>query len=148
MSMRCRRCDLRTQYITVSRRRIFRGLPRPTRFLLWSWGHNRVLTSQGLLKLMWGLRDDKPLLRLFIDVVKRLWLIVPVESIVESISSILKEVFGTHRIRDPSVTSLKSLGRKQQLAGQFGAEAQCYAAGGGRCDRSSFISILSGLKNS
>ena len=53
-------------------------------------------TSQGLLKALWRLREDKPLLRAYIDVVKRLWLLFPVESVVESMSSILKEVFGTH----------------------------------------------------
>ena len=58
--------------------------------------HHQFIPQQ-LLKLLWNQREQKPLLRAYIDLVKRLWLIYPAESVVESMSSILKEVFGTHR---------------------------------------------------
>ena len=53
--------------------------------------------NRALLKEMWQDAKQKPSLKPFLELVIRLWLIAPAESVVESMGSVLKEVFGTHR---------------------------------------------------
>ena len=58
--------------------------------------------NQDLLKLLWNKQDNVPDLRPFIQLVIRLWLISPPESVVESMGSVIQEVFGAHRQLDHS----------------------------------------------
>ena len=53
--------------------------------------------NRKLLKLLWQEAKVKPAIKSYINLVIRLWLIAPAESVVESMGSVLKEVFGTHR---------------------------------------------------
>ena len=58
--------------------------------------------NQDLLKMLWKKQDDIPELRPFVRLVIRLWLISPPESVVESMGSVIQEVFGAHRQLDHS----------------------------------------------
>ena len=55
------------------------------------------LSNQQLLKELWARARTEPRLQPYLDTVVRLWLIVPAESVVESMASVAKEVFGLHR---------------------------------------------------
>ncbi|KAF0306494.1 hypothetical protein FJT64_022013 [Amphibalanus amphitrite] len=54
-------------------------------------------TNQHLLRHLHREQERKPLLRAYVQLVTRLWLLLPAESVVESMASVLKEVFATHR---------------------------------------------------
>ena len=56
-------------------------------------------TNQKLFKSMWNeaKKEDRQPLWLYVQLVTRLWLVWPAESIVESMASVAKDVFGTHR---------------------------------------------------
>ena len=53
-----------------------------------------------LLKHLWRASEEKPEVRSFVNVVVRLWLISPTESVLESMGSVVQEVFGAHRQLD------------------------------------------------
>ena len=55
------------------------------------------LTNQELFKELWKASKTQPELQPFLSLVSRLWLISPAESVVESMGSAVKEVFGAHR---------------------------------------------------
>ena len=55
------------------------------------------LTNQELFKELWKQSKAQPELQPFLSLVSRLWLISPAESVVESVSSVVKDVFGEHR---------------------------------------------------
>ena len=57
-------------------------------------------TQQQLLKVLWRESEDKSNIRLFVNIVIRLWLVSPTESVVESMGSVVQEVFGVHRQLD------------------------------------------------
>ena len=59
-------------------------------------------SNQQLLKLLWNSRDLVSGLRPYVELVVRLWLISPTETIVESMASAVQEVFGVHRQLDHS----------------------------------------------
>ena len=54
-------------------------------------------SSQALLRAMWNAAKENAALRPYVDFVIRLWLLLPAESVVESMGSVLKEVFSTKR---------------------------------------------------
>ena len=56
--------------------------------------------NQHLLKELWIKQQSDPAIRPFVEVVIRLWLISPPESVVESMGSVIQEVFGNHRQLD------------------------------------------------
>ena len=58
--------------------------------------------NQQLLKLLFGNCGSDGSLRPYIDLVVRLWLISPTETVVESMASAIQEVFGVHRQLDHS----------------------------------------------
>ena len=55
------------------------------------------LSNQQLYKELWTAAQSDSLLKTYMEVVTRLWLISPAESVVESMASVVKEVFGVHR---------------------------------------------------
>ena len=56
--------------------------------------------NKELLKMLWSRRAEMPELAGYLETCIRLWLISPPESIVESMCSVLGEVFGAHRNLD------------------------------------------------
>ena len=58
------------------------------------------LGNAELLKLLWSRRTEAPEVRQYLESCIRLWLISPPESVVESMASVLGEVFGAHRNLD------------------------------------------------
>lgn len=56
--------------------------------------------NQQLLQQLFLARQNTPLIQAYLDVTVRLWLISPAESVVESMASVVKEVFGMHRNLD------------------------------------------------
>ena len=57
---------------------------------------HRAATNQELWKLLNGHASDHSM-KMFTDLVTRVWLLSPPESVVESMGSIIAEVFGEHR---------------------------------------------------
>lgn len=55
------------------------------------------LSNQQLYKKLWAAARTETILQPYLDTVTRLWLISPAESVVESMASVAKEVFGLHR---------------------------------------------------
>ena len=56
--------------------------------------------SKVLFKELWSASRTESRLRPFVDLVVRLWLISPTESVVESMASVVKDLFGANRILD------------------------------------------------
>ena len=63
-------------------------------------------SNRKLLKILWSDGDQR--LRAYLVIVVRLWLISPAESVVESMASVVKAVFGTHTARGLSHESAAS----------------------------------------
>ena len=61
--------------------------------------------NKELLKMLWSRRAEMPDLAGYLETCIRLWLISPPESIVESMCSVLGEVFGAHRNLDYESTA-------------------------------------------
>lgn len=55
------------------------------------------LSNPRLYQELWKAAAQKPELKPFVALVTRLWLCSPTESVVESMASVAKEVFGAHR---------------------------------------------------
>lgn len=83
----------------VARHIIPEGVPPATLKLAYDTIHatNEGLTNQELFKELCNATKSKPELQAYTALVTRLWLISPAESVVESMASIVKEVFGVHR---------------------------------------------------
>ena len=83
----------------MARHIIPEGVPPATLKLAYDTIHetNEGLTNQELFKELCNAAKSKPELQAYTALVTRLWLISPAESVVESMASIVKEVFGVHR---------------------------------------------------
>ena len=64
--------------------------------------HRTAKCNQQLLKLLYENCGSDGKLRSYVDLVVRLWLISPTETVVESMASAIQEVFGVHRQLDHS----------------------------------------------
>ena len=58
------------------------------------------LSNQQLLKILWEGRTETPAVKSYVDLIIRVWLMCPPESVVESMASVVGDVFGTHRQLD------------------------------------------------
>ena len=78
--------------------------------------------NQKLLKLLFESSASTDNLRPYVDVVVRLWLISPTETVVESMASAVQEVFGVHRQLDHSNAA-------RELVVRWNGPEQCKADG-------------------
>jgi len=58
---------------------------------------SKCTTNQELLKLLYDQAKTDPRIQPYLDMVIRLWLLSPPESVVESMASVVEDVFGPHR---------------------------------------------------
>ena len=58
------------------------------------------MCNQALLKVLWDSMAEAPAVRPYLNAVIRLWIMCPPESVVESMASVVGDVFGTHRQLD------------------------------------------------
>lgn len=63
--------------------------------------------NQHLLKSLWALSRENSSMRPYLDLVVRLWLISPPESVVESMASVIQTVFDTNRDLDHSSAAVE-----------------------------------------
>ena len=56
--------------------------------------------TRGLYTKLRAEATGKPMLRAYVDLVTRIWLICPMESVVESMASVIADIFGDHRQLD------------------------------------------------